>query len=482
MAEHRNTNHNSKMGLAQWMVVITDILLINGSFTLGYVFRYELQLFRAVDPVNYVPYSAYLGLQVGYTIVLIATLKFDGAWTLRRSSNWLDEVYSIINGTTTGMAIVLVIIFGIRPLAFSRLLLLYVSVLTVIFLSSSRLIKRSIDSYQRRRGIGVARTIIVGAGEVGMAVMRTLVARPDMGYKLVGYVESGPNQMGVMIGRFHRLGGLDNLAATLAEHNADEVIITLPSDHNYMIQRVIRQCHQAGVRARIVPDFFQMSLSQVDIDYLAGIPLIGVREPYLGRGPRLVKRVIDVVFSLAALIVSSPVLLIVGLAIRLDSEGPVFFQQERLGEKERSFKCVKFRSMREGAEAEQEALRDLNEADGPLFKIKDDPRLTRVGRFIRRTSLDEFPQFINVLRGEMSLVGPRPPVPSEVVSYKSWQRKRLAVKPGLSGLWQVSGRSDLTFDEMCLLDIYYIENWSLWLDVRIILRTIPQFFFGRGAY
>jgi exopolysaccharide biosynthesis polyprenyl glycosylphosphotransferase len=482
MAEHRNSNHNSKLGLAQWIVIVTDILFINVSFSLGYFLRYDLQLFRGVDPVNYVPYTAYLGLQAGYTVVLIAALKIEGAWTLRRSSSWLDEVYAIINGTTTGMAVVLVIIFGIRPLAFSRLLLLYVSVLTVFFLSLSRLVKRSIESYQRRRGIGVARTIIVGAGEVGMTVMRTLVARPDMGYKLVGFVETGPNQIGDTIGRFHRLGGLDNLEATLAEHNTDEVIITLPSDQNYMIQQVIRQCQKAGVRTRIVPDFFQMSLSQVDIDYLAGIPLIGVRELYLGRGPRLVKRIIDVVASTIALIVSVPLMLIVALAIKFDSKGPIFFQQQRLGEKERPFKCIKFRSMRVGAEEEQETLRDLNEADGPLFKIKDDPRLTRIGRIIRRTSLDEFPQFINVLRGEMSLIGPRPPVPSEVESYKSWQRKRLAVKPGLSGLWQVSGRSDLTFDEMCLLDIYYIENWSLWLDVRIILRTIPQIFFGRGAY
>ena len=146
------------------------------------------------------------------------------------------------------------------------------------------------------------------------------------------------------------------------------------------------------------------------------------------------------------------------------------------------FSVFKFRSMRVGAETEQQSLAELNEADGPLFKIKDDPRSTRVGRFIRKASLDELPQLINVLCGEMSMVGPRPPLASEVTEYESWQRKRLEVKPGMTGLWQVSGRSDLTFDEMCLLDIYYIENWSLWLDMRMILRTIPLFFLGKGAY
>lgn len=482
MADHHNSNHNSKLGFAQWMVVLSDILLINISFTLSYFLRYDLQLFKAVDPVNYVPYTSYLGLQVGYTLVLIVTFKIEGAWTLRRSATWLDEVYAIANSTTTGMAVMLVFIFGIRPLAFSRLLMLYVCVLTIFLLSISRVVKRNIESRQRRRGIGVARAVIVGSGEVGLAVMRTLVARPDLGYRLVGFVESGSDQIGEAIGRFRRLGDLDSLPDILAEHATDEVIITLPSDHHHKIRRIINQCQTAGVRSRIVPDFFQMSLSQVDIDYLAGIPLIGVRELYLGIGPRLVKRVIDVVGSLAVLIVSSPILLLIALAIHFDSPGPVLFRQKRLGEKEHPFICIKFRSMRVGAEREQEALKELNEADGPLFKIKDDPRLTKVGRFIRRTSLDEFPQFINVLRGEMSLVGPRPPVPAEVESYRNWQRKRLAVKPGMTGLWQVSGRSDLTFDEMCLLDIYYIENWSLWLDIRIILRTIPQFVLGRGAY
>ncbi len=468
--------------ITQWLLVITDLLLINGAFASGYFLRYQVQLFRVIDPVNYVPYESYLGLQLAYTIVLLFTLNLDRAWTLHRGASWLDEVYTIVNGTTTGMAIVLVVIFGIRPPAFSRLLFLYVGVLTVLFLSASRLTKKSIESRLRRRGIGVDRTLIVGAGEVGRAVMRTLVARPDLGYQAIGFLEPDATKSGEAIGRFPRLGGLDDLPDVLATHDVSEVIITLPSSHDRRIQQITRICRRNGVLARIGPDFFPLSLNQMSVDNLGGIPLLSVREPSLERGPRLIKRFIDLAGAVFALLVFSPLFSLVALAIRLDSKGPILFRQERLGENERPFQVFKFRSMREGAEAEQETLVDMNEADGPLFKIKDDPRLTRVGRLIRRASLDELPQLINVLRGEMSLVGPRPPLASEVVEYKSWQRKRLTVKPGMTGLWQVSGRSDLTFDEMCLLDIYYIENWSLWLDVRVLLRTIPLFIFSRGAY
>jgi lipopolysaccharide/colanic/teichoic acid biosynthesis glycosyltransferase len=190
----------------------------------------------------------------------------------------------------------------------------------------------------------------------------------------------------------------------------------------------------------------------------------------------------DVAISLVGLVVLMPLLILIALAIRLDSRGPVIFRQIRVGKGERVFAMYKFRSMREGAEEEQEQLMDQNEASGPLFKIRNDPRVTGVGRFLRRSSLDEVPQLVNVLMGHMSLVGPRPAPPAEVQRYQPWHKRRLEVCPGLTGLWQVSGRSQLTFDEMVLLDLYYIENWSPGLDFQIMLRTVPQFLFGNGAY
>jgi exopolysaccharide biosynthesis polyprenyl glycosylphosphotransferase len=275
---------------------------------------------------------------------------------------------------------------------------------------------------------------------------------------------------------------LESIGGVLKAERVDEVIITLPWMYHRTIMGLVRSCESQGVRARVVPDVFQLSLSRVDMDDIGGIPLMGLRETRLPRGARLLKRALDFVGAALALLVTSPLLLAVAIAIRLESPGPALFVQKRVGEGGRIFSIHKFRSMREGAEEEQALLLDRNEATGPLFKMRDDPRLTRLGAWLRRLSVDELPQFINVLRGEMSIVGPRPGLPSEVAEYQPWHRQRLEVPPGITGLWQISGRSDVSFDEMCLLDIYYIENWSLGLDLIIMLRTIPHVLFGHGAY
>jgi exopolysaccharide biosynthesis polyprenyl glycosylphosphotransferase len=231
-----------------------------------------------------------------------------------------------------------------------------------------------------------------------------------------------------------------------------------------------------------VPDLFQLSLGRVDVEAINGIPLISIKQSSLTGWNLVVKRAYDLILTTVGMTVSAPLWLFIAIAIKLDSPGPVLFRQERAGRHGKPFTVYKFRSMRQDAEAELAKLQNRNEVDGPMFKIRDDPRRTRIGRFIRRSSLDELPQFINVLRGEMSIVGPRPALLSEVAQYQDWHRRRLDVLPGITGLWQVSGRSELSFDEMALLDIYYAENWSLGTDIRISLRTVPQIFFGDGAY
>jgi exopolysaccharide biosynthesis polyprenyl glycosylphosphotransferase len=227
---------------------------------------------------------------------------------------------------------------------------------------------------------------------------------------------------------------------------------------------------------------FQLTLSRVEVDEMAGVPLIGIRRTSISGGNLVLKRVIDFTVALLGLVLLFPVMGLVALAIKLESQGPIIFSQLRVGKGGRRFWIYKFRSMVDDAEAQKEQLLSLNEADGPLFKIKDDPRRTRLGKWLRKWSLDELPQLYNILRGDMSLVGPRPPIPTEVAQYKEWHKRRLEVSPGLTGLWQVSGRSGLTFDEMALLDIYYIENWSLGLDAKILIQTVPKVLFGHGAY
>jgi len=465
---------------APWWAVLSDILLINASMLLAYWVRYELQWFRDIS--YYHPASAYARFGLLFTALMMLAFQMDRVYQHWRGRPWLDQVYRIINATAKSVVAMLAVTFVLQPLQYSRLLLIEASIIAVILLALSRMVQNGIVGRLRARGIGGDRVIIVGAGEVGRTVMRTIVARPELGYQIVGFVDDNPQKGQADIGRLKALGSLSNLSRLIEEKAVDEVIITLPWMYHRKIMSIMRECERRQVSARIVPDFFQMSLSRVNVDDLGGVPLIGVREVGFGQGALLVKRGMDIVGAAMGLILGAPLLALIALAIRLDSPGPIVFRQTRIGIGDRHFEMYKFRSMRKGAEAELERLRELNEADGPIFKIHNDPRLTRVGRFLRRTSLDELPQLWNVLRGEMSLVGPRPPLPAEVTRYMEWHKQRLGVRPGMTGLWQVSGRSLLSFDEGVLLDIYYIENWSLWLDFKILLRTIPKALFGDGAY
>lgn len=462
--------------------VLADIFLINVAFILAYWVRYDLQLFRAVDPAFDVPYRVYLPFVIIFTLLLILVYRQQGIYRLRRQISWFDEFYSIVNGTATGTIITIVFIFLYRPAFYSRIIFIYAGLISVAILGLSRLVKVLMLRRMRRQGIGTKRVLVVGAGEVARTVMRAVVANPEYGFNIVGFLDDNPAKGETDIGRFKALGGIDNLVDVLQVEKIDEVIITLPWQYHRRIVGVMARCERNNVRARIVPDLFQMTFNHMHVEEIAGVPMIGVKEVGIGGLNQLVKRSIDVVFSALALFLGAPLMALIALMIKMESPGPVLFRQERVGKNGQRFTLYKFRSMMDGAEHQQAALLPLNEADGPLFKIKDDPRMTRLGKWLRRLSLDELPQFYNVLRGEMSLIGPRPPLPAEVEQYQEWHKRRLDVAPGLTGLWQVSGRSELTFDEMALLDIYYIENWSLSLDTKILCRTIPKVLFGNGAF
>ncbi|MEA3398014.1 MAG: undecaprenyl-phosphate glucose phosphotransferase [Chloroflexota bacterium] len=474
----RNGRKNKEA--APWWVIPLDMAMIGLAMLLAYLFRYRLQWF--VDVVYDAPLTAYLPFGGIFVVSIPFMLALDGGYRDWRGRPWLDHVYRIMNAVAKVLVLVLALAFIFRPLIYSRLLILEAGAVMFLLLSLDRVCVLALQSRLRRRGIGVKRVIIVGAGEVGRRVMRTIVARPDLGYEIVGYIDDNPEKGKGELGRFKGRGSIDDLARVIDSENVDEVLVTLPWNQQRRILSVLRECERRNVIARIVPDFFQLSLRQVEIRDLGGVPMINVYEIAFGRTALLFKRVVDVVVAFLGLTLGAPLWGLIALVIKLDSPGPILFRQERVGSRSRHFYIYKFRSMRQGAEREMDRLQELNEADGPLFKIHDDPRSTRVGAFLRRTSLDEFPQLWNVLRGDMSLVGPRPPIPAEVAEYQPWHRKRLVVPGGMTGLWQVSGRSELTFDEMVLLDLYYIENWSPWLDLTILLRTIPKAFLGKGAY
>jgi len=473
-------NVKSKELVPFWVIAL-DVVLINLSMVLGYLLRYRLEWF--VDVSYDASLNAYWPFFVLFSVAIPLSLLLDGGYRVWRGRTWLDHIYHIFNAVARVLVLVMAITFVFRPLVYSRLLLLEAGVAMTVLLSLNRAFMLFFQGCLRRRGIGVKHVVIVGAGEVGRRVIRTIVARPNLGYEIVGYVDDNPQKGEGEIGRIKGLGAVDNLAQIIdCAEAVDEVLVTLPWTYHRRILSVLRECERRNVTARIVPDFFQLSLRQVEVSDLGGVPLFSLHEFSFSHGALFFKRFFDVTGAFLALLLGSPLWLLIALAIKLDSDGPILFSQERVGQDNERFHIYKFRSMHVNAEEELARLRDLNEADGPLFKIKDDPRLTRVGAFLRRTSLDELPQLLNVLMGDMSLVGPRPPLAVEVEQYQPWHRQRLSVPPGMTGLWQVSGRSELTFDEMVLLDIYYIEHWSPWLDFTILLRTIPKVILGEGAY
>jgi len=469
----------------QWATIVSDLALINMAFALAYVARYVWQWLLPVTFFD--PYRAYLGQQLILTALLALTFAYTGVWRRRRGEAWLDEVTRAGTATAAGITLMMAVTFFLQPAPFSRLLLFWALLFIVAFIAAARLVRRLLLNALYRRGVGTDRVLVVGVGETGRSVIRTLLARPDLGFSVIGYLDDGSGENNMGLGRIPRLGHFEELGYYLeSEGPIDTVFIALPGEMHPQLLQLLQLCQHYDARVQVVPDLLQLSLNRVEFTNMAGIPVLGMRDMAafgaISQSDRFFKRALDLavvtLLSLPALIIGAAV----AAAIRLDTPGPVLYASPRIGRDGQRFMMYKFRSMVVDADEQKEALLDLNEADGPLFKIKEDPRLTRIGKFIRRRSLDELPQFYNVLRGQMSLVGPRPPLPEEVASYRPWHRQRLAVVGGLTGLWQVSGRSDLTFDELCLLDIYYIENWSVGLDVRILLQTIPHLLSRRGAY
>ncbi len=278
------------------------------------------------------------------------------------------------------------------------------------------------------------------------------------------------------------LGDIEDLHNLLIEKGFDEVIVAHPGLDEETILNIIYECRKEQVQFELVPPFWHLLRGKIVVEDIGDVHATAFADLALKGWQRIAKRIIDITFSTLLIIILSPLLLTLAIAIKLTSKGPVFFLQERIGRNGRKFRMLKFRSMYKDAEERLKEYLDKNEAEGPIFKMKDDPRITSVGRILRRLSLDELPQLFNVLKGEMSLVGPRPPLEREVEKYKRWQLQRIDVTPGMTGLWQVSGRSDLPFEKMVELDIYYIEHWTIWLDLLILLKTIPAVVSGKGAY
>jgi exopolysaccharide biosynthesis polyprenyl glycosylphosphotransferase len=327
--------------------------------------------------------------------------------------------------------------------------------------------------------VGVRRrAVLVGEGDRVSHLLRTLGdTRGGIDYEFVGAV--APEQNGIPL---RRLGSLNELQEILQAQRVDELIVDGADVTDEQLIELVELAHQRGVQVRVAPKTAEILTQQAEYVPGQAVPLFELRPPVFAGFDWAVKRVFDLTVATLVLVVGLPLWLLVAAAIKLDSRGPVFYRDRRVGLGERDFDMLKFRTMLSGAERMQDRLEQRNEASGALFKIRDDPRVTRVGALLRRLSLDEIPQALNVLRGEMSLVGPRPLPVRDYDRLSAWHRKRYLVLPGITGLWQISGRSELTFDDLVRLDFYYLEHWSIWLDITILLKTIPAILVRRGAY
>jgi Undecaprenyl-phosphate glucose phosphotransferase len=424
------------------------------------------------------PWSDYVGIVLIHVLSIVIVFAFSRLYRLARMPSRIDEFYRIVASTTVatlvGVALAsLLFKNSALDIDYSRGMVLYAWVFTTVFVTGGRVAHAQIRAGLRQKGWGRDRVLIVGTGDVGQMIFHKIKSNPGMGYEVVGLVEANGREdtrPGLPI-----LGQAGNLAPLIDEHEVDEVIIALPEATHQEILMLISECERGKVTIKVFPDVFQYMAGQVTIGDLGGLPLLTVRDIAL-RGWRLVvKRLIDVVGAACGLVLLSPLLLLTAILIKLDSRGPAFYAQERMGLDGRSFMIFKFRSMRTDAEA-----------DGPGWTVENDPRTTRLGRFLRRINVDEFPQLINVLIGEMSLVGPRPERPVWVNQYRRSIPRymdRHWEKGGMTGWAQVNGlRGDTSIPERIKYDLWYIENWSLLLDIKILIRQMFNFFRSPNAY
>jgi exopolysaccharide biosynthesis polyprenyl glycosylphosphotransferase len=354
----------------------------------------------------------------------------------------------------------------------------------VVSVSTGRACSRAIA---RRNPIYLQNAVIVGAGDVGQLIAKKVLQHPEYGINLVGFVDADPKARRMGLEHLALLGGVDRLSAIVRLFDVERVIVAFSNDSHEETLGLIRDLKELDVDLQIdvVPRLFELTGAGVRVHTVEGLPLVSLPPARLSRSSKLLKRSMDVLLGVATLFALAPLFLAVAILVKLDSRGPVFFRQVRMGCGDRTFRIYKFRSMYQDAEEQKSSVAHLNKhlgtgGDARMFKVRNDPRVTRVGGLLRRLSLDELPQLLNVIKGEMSLVGPRPLILDEDQHVEAWARRRLELRPGITGLWQVHGRSEIPFAEMVKLDYLYVTTWSIWEDLRLVLRTLPALF-GRGA-
>lgn len=456
-----------------------DLVVTMFSFLAAYYIRHYL-LARWLGSLY--PLDRYIWL----ILVILPTwwllLKSHGIYEPHRIKPFKDILKMILKTVFIGILVIMTILFIFRLHYFSRPLVLFFGLLNLMLLVLKQILAKHVLSFIRESGYNLQEILIVGTGQSAEKLIHAIDDHKEWGLRIVGLIDRDPQVIDKKIGGIKVIGLLKDLPKLIKENVIDEVVFAVPREWLSDLDDAIYACEEMGINTRLTVDWFQPLIAKPRLDEVDNVPsLVFSATPDYG-WPLVTKNVFDIAASFLLLIMLSPVFLLIALLIKLISRGPALFVQTRLGLNGRRFKFYKFRSMVVGAEGKLKPLLENNEISGPVFKMTNDPRITQLGRFLRKYSLDELPQLYNVLRGEMSLVGPRPPLPEEVKRYGRWQRRRLSVKPGITGLWQVSGRSEIKdFNEWLKLDLEYIDNWSLWLDFKILLKTFWVVLTAKGA-
>jgi exopolysaccharide biosynthesis polyprenyl glycosylphosphotransferase len=446
------------------------------------------------QPEVIVPEQPYWYLLVVWNVAALFGLILSGAYRITRSLELLDDLCLALKAVGIAAVTVVVILFLYRGyqevtyfgFEFSRIVVILGAVFSTVLLTINRAIVDAIHAAFLKRGVGIRKVVVVGAGPLGQGIVSRLRKHYWLAYDPVAFVDDNPATQGTYVEGLQVMGSTESLPTVTRAVGTNEVIVALPNSSHKSIRDIVGRCQAENLRFHILPDLFEVISGDVRVGAIDGVPVLDLDDQYLGQWDRFLKRALDAGCVLVGGAILSPFLGLVSLLIKLGSKGPVLFTQPRVGENGKTFACYKFRTMHVISEAEEKREREgayagLIQGGEGAGKIVNRERVTWLGTFLRKYRLDELPQLLNVLRGEMSLVGPRPPIPYEIEHYNSWHMERLKGKPGITGLWQVSGGPLLSFEEMVKLDLYYLKNWSLWLDFKILLKTIPVVLSGHGA-
>lgn len=449
-------------------------LRLRGDYIPG--FQFEL------DPGSLMPMERYLEFVLIFAVMLVLVFAAFGLYSLKNTEKLLQELKRALSYSIVWLMVIMAYFFMIHETFFSRLVLGFSVVITVILIFTSRILLNWIERAFLKAGIGQRRVLLIGSNKISQKIAASF--KKDPTYKLMGYISKRGK-----IADLKKLGLLKDLKKIVRRYKIEEIVQTSQNLTEAQDRDVLAFCQEHHLEYCFVPDILEVEKSNVEIEPVAGFPLIHLKPTRLDGWGRVYKRAVDFLASGFGLLLLTPLLLLIAIGIKLDSRGPVLFTKLddgkpacRIGQKGKKFKFFKFRTMKDKTHSlRYSKLAERNARKGPLVKIKNDPRVTRFGGFLRSTSMDELPQLWNVFKGEMSLVGPRPHLPEEVANYETHQKFLLTIKPGITGLSQISGRSDLDFEEEVRLDSYYIKHWSPFLDLKILLKTLFVVLGGHAA-